>query len=102
MGSYYALKGHPASSQRGIILAKPTQIIWSSRQLGGASWSGQAVAQRRPRVSILGLKELAGYHSTEMTVEKARLGASGQNKRATLTKHLLKRDSWTTALSLIE
>jgi hypothetical protein len=57
-------------------------------------------AQWRPRVSQLGLKGLSDYHSNEMAVEAARQGASEPNKRATLTKHLLKRESWSTALSL--
>jgi hypothetical protein len=33
--SYYALKGHPASSQRGIILVESTQIRSFSRRSGG-------------------------------------------------------------------
>ncbi len=56
----------------------------------------------RPRVSKLGLKGLSDYHSNEMAVEAARWEASGPNKRATLMKHLLKRESWTAALSLTE
>jgi NADH dehydrogenase/NADH:ubiquinone oxidoreductase subunit G len=36
------------------------------------------------------------------TVEAARWGAGGLNKRATLTKHFLKKESRKTALSLTE
>jgi hypothetical protein len=50
-----------------------------------------------PRVSKLGLKGLSDYHSNEMAVEAARRETSGPNKRATLTKHLFKRESWATA-----
>ncbi len=57
--------------------------------MGG--WSGKAVAQRRPRVSKLGLKGLSDYRSNETVVEAARRGASGLNKRATLTEYLLKK-----------
>ncbi len=64
------------------------QIRWFSRRSGGGGWSGRAVAQRRPRVSKLGLKGLSDYHSNETAVEAARRGASGLNKRATLTKNI--------------
>jgi hypothetical protein len=37
-----------------------------------------------------------------MVGEASRQGASGLNKRATLTKNLLKRESWRTALCLTE
>jgi hypothetical protein len=33
--------------------------------------SGRAVAQRRPRISKLGLKRLTNYHSNEIAVEAA-------------------------------
>jgi hypothetical protein len=55
--SYYALKGHPASSQRGIILDESTQIRWFLRQSDGGGWSTRAIAQLRPRVSKLGFKD---------------------------------------------
>jgi hypothetical protein len=61
-------------------------------------WSRKATAQQRPRVSKLGLKGLSVCHSNETEVE----AAIGQNKRATLTETLLKRESWTTAFSLTE
>jgi hypothetical protein len=65
--------------------------------------SGRAIAQQRSRVSKLGIKGLSDYHSNETTVKAAKREASGPNKTATLTKHLLlKRESWTTALSLIK
>jgi hypothetical protein len=51
---------------------------------------GRAVAQRRPRVSKLGLKGPFDYYSNEMAVEAARRGASGLSQRATLMKYLLK------------
>jgi hypothetical protein len=57
----------------------------------GGGWFGKAIAQRRPRVSKLGLKGLSNYHSNEIAVETARWGASGPNKKG-----------WTTALSLTE
>jgi hypothetical protein len=64
-------------------------------------WSGRAVAQQRPRVSKLGLKELFNHNSNEIAVEAARREASEPNKRAVLTKYLLKKGgNWTTALSL--
>ncbi len=74
------LKGHPASSQRGIISVESTQIRWFSRQSGGGGWSGRAVAQQRPRVSKLGLKGLSSYHPNETGVEAARWEASWLNK----------------------
>jgi hypothetical protein len=61
-----------------------------------------AIAQQSSRVSKLGLKGLSDYHSNEIAVEAARRGASGPNKRATLMKHLLNRECWTTALNLTE
>jgi hypothetical protein len=63
--------GNPASSQRGIILVESTQAD-GSRQSGGGGWSGRAAAQRRPRVSKLGLKGLSDNHSNEMAVEAVR------------------------------
>jgi hypothetical protein len=78
-------------------LVKSTPIRWFSRGSGGGGWF---VAQRRPRVSKLGLKGLCNYHSNEIAVKEARQGASGPNKRATLTKHLLKKESWTTKKQL--
>jgi hypothetical protein len=50
----------------------------------------RAEAQQRPRVSKLRAKGLYNYHSSETEVEAARQGASGPNKRATLTTYLLK------------
>ncbi len=38
-------------------------------------------------------KGLSDYHSSETVVEAARQGASGPNKRATLTTYLLKRET---------
>jgi hypothetical protein len=54
-------------------------------------WSGRAEAQQRPRVSKLRAKGLSDYHSSEAVVEAARRGASEPNKRASLTKYLLKK-----------
>jgi hypothetical protein len=54
-------------------------------------WSGRAEAQPRPRVSKLRAKGLSNYHSSEIVVVAARQGASGSNKRATLTAYLLKK-----------
>jgi hypothetical protein len=68
MGSYYALKGHHASSHRGIALVESTQINWFSRRSGGG-----------------GLKGLSEYHSSETAIEAARREASGPDKRATFT-----------------
>jgi hypothetical protein len=48
------------------------------------------------------LKGLSDYHSDKTAVEAARRGSCGPIKRATLTKHLLKRERWTSALSLTE
>jgi hypothetical protein len=68
--------------------------------MGG--WSCRAVAQQRPRVSKLGLKGASDYYSNEIALQAARLEASGLNKRAPLTKYLLKKNDWATDLSLIE
>ncbi len=76
-----------------IILIKSTQIRWFSRQLGGRGWSSRAEAQRRPRISKLRAKRLSNYHANEKVVETTRGGASGQIKRVTITKHLLKKES---------
>ncbi len=98
------LTGHPASSQKGNHFGSgPLRSDGSRDDLAreaGWGWLGEAGAQRRPRVSKLWLKGLSDYHSNEMAVEPARREASGPNKRATLTKHLLKRESYTTALRL--
>jgi hypothetical protein len=83
-------------------LVESTFMRWFSRRLGGGSGSGRAVAQQRPRVSKLGLKGLSDYHSNETAVMAAKQEASGLNKRLLSRKHLLKRESWTTALSLTE
>ncbi len=85
MGSYYAIKGHSAASQRGIILVESTQIRWFSRL------SGRGRLVRRPRVSKLRLKGLSDAHSNETAVEAAIQGACVLNKRATLTTCLLKK-----------
>jgi hypothetical protein len=76
---------------KGITLIESTEIRWFSRWSGGGSWSGRAEAQRRPRLSKLRAKRLSDYHSSEAVVEAARRGASGLNKRATLTTYLLKK-----------
>jgi hypothetical protein len=76
-----------------IILIKSTQIRWFLRQSGGRGWSSRAEAQQRPRISKLRAKRLYNYHTNETVVEAARRGASGQNKRATFTIHLLKKES---------
>jgi hypothetical protein len=65
-------------------------------------WSGRAKAQRRPRVSNLMAKGLSDYHSSEIVVGAARRGASGLNKRVTLTKFLLKKGELKAALCLTE
>ncbi len=41
------------------------EMIW------GGGWSSRAVAQRRPRVSKLGLKRPYDYYSNEIAVEVA-------------------------------
>jgi hypothetical protein len=58
---------------------------------GRGGWSGRADAHRRPRVSKLRDKGLSDYHANETVVEAARQGASGPNKRDTLTTYLLKK-----------
>jgi hypothetical protein len=58
-------------------LIKSTQIRWCWKKSGGGGWSGRAAAQRRPRVSKLGLKGLSDYHSIEIAVEAARREARG-------------------------
>jgi hypothetical protein len=61
-------------------LVKFIQIRWFLRRSGGGAWSGRAVAQRRQRVSTLGLKGLPDYHSNETAVKAAGQEASGPNK----------------------
>jgi hypothetical protein len=83
---------------KGIILVKSTQIWWFSKWSGRGGWSGRAIAQRRPRVSKLGLKGLSDYHSNETALEAARQGASEPNK-GLLSWHVsqkgeLKSSSW--------
>jgi hypothetical protein len=67
-------------AERGIILVALTQIRWFSRRSDRGGWSGRAIAQRRTRVSKLGLKKLSEYHSNETAVEAARQEASGPNE----------------------
>ncbi len=62
-------------------MVESTQIRWFSRQPGGGGWSGKVIAQRRPRVSKLGLKGLSDYPSNEIALKPARQGASGPNKK---------------------
>ncbi len=54
-GSYYMFKGHPASSQDGLSWSRQLRSD-GPRVIRQGSWSCRAVAQRRPRVSKLGLK----------------------------------------------
>ncbi len=67
------------SKPRGITLIESTQSRWFSRWSGWGGWSSRAVAQRRPRVSKLGLKGTANYHSKEIAVKTARPGVSRPN-----------------------
>jgi hypothetical protein len=83
------LKGHTASGQGGSPWSSP-QMRWFLRWSSRGGWSGRVVAQRRPRVSKLGLKGPSGYYSNGIEVEVARWEASGPNKRATITKYLFK------------
>ncbi len=53
--------------------------------------SGRAVAQRRPRVSKLGLKRPSDWHSNEIAVEVARQGASGSKLKSYYNGKLLKK-----------
>ncbi len=78
------------------------QIRWFLRRSGRGGWSSRAVAQRRPSVSKLVLKELSDYHSNEIAVEAARWGASGAIKGLLSQNIHSKKESWTTALSLTE
>jgi hypothetical protein len=41
----------------------------------------RAIAQQRPRVSIIGVRGLPNYHSNEIAVEAARLGSGGPYKK---------------------
>jgi hypothetical protein len=72
-------------------LVEFTEIRWFLRRSGGGGLSGRAKVQQRPRVSNLRLKGLSDYHSNGIAVEAARQEATGPNKRAALTKHLLKK-----------
>ncbi len=51
------------------------QMVLEMIRQGG--WSCRAAAQRRPRVSKLGLKGLSDYHSNEIAVKTARQEARG-------------------------
>ncbi len=79
-------------------MVESTQIRWLSRGSGEGGCSGRTIAQRRPRVSKLGLKGLSFYHSNETAVEAARWEPAGGIKRATLTECLFKKreldNSW--------
>ncbi len=72
-------------------MVESTQIRLFSRRSGGGGWFSRAIAQRRPRVSKLGLKGLSDYHSNDTAVEAARWGPVVRIKRATVMKYLLKR-----------
>jgi hypothetical protein len=73
----------------GSSWSSPLRSDGFSRRSGGGGWFSRAVAQRRPRVSKLGLKELSNYYSNKMAVEAARQGAIGLNKRDNLMEYLL-------------
>ncbi len=73
-------------------MAKSTQIKWFSRQLGEGGWSGRDVAQRRPRVSKLGLKGLASYNSSEMTVREARWGGTVGRTKGLLSQNIYSKE----------
>jgi hypothetical protein len=77
-------------------------MIWFRflRRSGGGGWSGRAIAQRGPRFTKSGLKELFDYYSNEIAVEAARQGASGRIKGLLSRNIYSERESWTTALSL--
>jgi hypothetical protein len=69
-----------------------TSMLWSVIQGQALLLLDQSRANaRRPRVSKLRAKGLSDYHSNETLVEAARWWASGPNKKATLTKCLLKK-----------
>jgi hypothetical protein len=42
---------------KGIILVESAQIRWFLRRSGRGGWPSRAIAQRRPRVSKLGLRD---------------------------------------------
>ncbi len=54
-------------------MVESTQIRWFSRRSCGGGWSGRAVAQRRSRISKLGLNGLSDYYFNEIAVKAARL-----------------------------
>jgi hypothetical protein len=90
MGSYYVLKGHPAAIQ-GDHLDRVHSDQMVLEMIKGGGWSGRALAQRRPRVSKLGLKGLSNYQYNKTAVEAARREARGLNKWITLMTCLLKK-----------
>jgi hypothetical protein len=74
---------------KGITLIESTQIGWFSRWSGGGGWSG------RTKLSGGQESQTKGQGTVRLplkwaTAEAARQGASGPNKRATLTTYLLK------------
>ncbi len=84
-------------------MLESSQVRWFLIQSCGGGRSGTNVAQRKPRDLNLGLKGLSDYLSIEMARKAARQGGDSElNKRATLTKHLLIKESWTTALNQTE
>jgi hypothetical protein len=88
-GFLLCAQGIFCSTSRGITLIESSKNRWFSRLSGRGGWSNRAAAQRRPKVSKLGLRGLSDYHSKEITVEAVRWGASGPIYRATLTGNLL-------------
>jgi hypothetical protein len=59
-------------------------MVLETIRLGRLVWYNYSLAEAKSLK--IGLKGLSGYHSNEMAGEAARQGASGLNKRATLTK----------------
>jgi hypothetical protein len=77
MGFYYALKRHSAVAKGDhldrVLSDQMVLKMISQRRLVQYC---RAVAQRRPRVSKLGLTGPSDYHSNEVAVEAARRGPS--------------------------
>ncbi len=85
---------------KGITLIESTQIRWFSRWSGGGGWSGRAKLCESESAKSLKTKGQGTFRLPLKwtTAEADRLGATGPNKRATLTTYLLKERDLKAAL----
>ncbi len=93
MGSYWALKRHPASSQgdHWDRVHSDQMVLAMIRQGRLVRWSK---AQRRPRVSKLRAKGLSGCHPSGQQLRQPDGGPGGQIKAICLKKQGLSSSDW--------